>query len=130
MAPSRDQRSDEACELGDKMKEQETRLYEGMYILSATLSDDAKQKALDKIQSGITTRGGEIHKIFDQGRKKLAYEISGKREGHYYLIYFSVPGLAIHELWRDYHLNEDLVRFLTLQTEEVPEKVEFKKIHQ
>ena len=31
-----------------------------MYILSATLSDEARQKALDKIQAGITSRGGEI----------------------------------------------------------------------
>ena len=110
------------------MKEQVSRLYEGMYILSATLSDDAKQKALDRISNGITTRGGEIRKVFDQGRKKLAYEIQGKREGHYYLIYFTVPSTEINEMWREYHLNEDLIRFLTLQAEEVPEKIEFKQL--
>ena len=107
---------------------QENRLYEGMYILSAQLSDDAKQKALDRISQGITSRGGEVHKVFDQGRKKLAYEIRGKREGHYYLIYFSVPSAEISEMWKEYHLNEDLIRFLTLQTEEVPEKIEFKQL--
>ena len=64
-------------------------LYEGMYILSATLSDDARNKALDRIQNGITSRGGEILKIHAQGRKRLAYEIDGHREGYYYIIYFS-----------------------------------------
>ena len=110
------------------MKEERIRLYEGMYILSATLSEEAKQKALDKIKGGITSRGGEIHKTFDQGRRKLAYEIGGKKEGHYYLLFFSVSSEVINEMWKEYHLNEDLIRFLTLQTEEVPEKVEFKKV--
>ena len=31
------------------MAKQRTHLYEGMYILSATLSDEARQKALEKI---------------------------------------------------------------------------------
>jgi small subunit ribosomal protein S6 len=109
------------------MKEERIRLYEGMYILNATLSEEAKQKALEKIKGGITSRGGEIHKTFDQGRKKLAYEISGKREGHYFLLYFSVVSTVIDEMWKEYHLNEDLIRFLTLQAEEVPENVDFKK---
>lgn len=103
-------------------------LYEGMYILSATLSDDARQKALDKITSGISDRGGEVHKIFDQGRRKLAYEVNGRREGHYYVIYFSTPTPSMSELWRDYHINEDLVRFMTLAAEAVPEKIEFKPL--
>lgn len=109
------------------METAKNRLYEGMYILSTTLSEEARQKALDKIKAGVTSRGGEVHKIFDQGRKKLAYEISGKREGHYFLLYFSVPGVVINEMWKEYHLNEDLIRFLTLQTEKVPESVDFEK---
>lgn len=101
-------------------------LYEGMYILSASLSDDARQKALDKITSGIKESGGEVHKIFDQGRKKLAFQIGDRREGHYYVLYFSTKTSSMNELWRDYHLNEDLVRFMTLGATHVPEKIEFK----
>lgn len=110
------------------MKEETKNLYEGMYILSATLSDDARNKALDKIQAGITHLGGEIVKIHSQGRKRLAYEIDGHREGYYYVIYFKVKPSAIAELWHEYHLNEDLVRFLTLRTEDVMDKIEFKPL--
>ena len=60
-------------------KELRKELYEGMYILSATLSDDSRKKAFDKITDGISQKGGEIHKIHEQGRRKLAYEIDGKR---------------------------------------------------
>lgn len=112
------------------MSKQRRNLYEGMYILSATLSEEARQKALEKITNGITGRQGEIHKMFDQGRKKMAYEINGKREGYYYLLYFSLPTPAIAEMWKEYHLNEDLLRFLNLRTEVVPEKIEFKSLIQ
>jgi small subunit ribosomal protein S6 len=103
-------------------------LYEGMYVISATLSDDARHKALERIQAGITSRGGEIKKIHEQGRRRLAYEINGHREGYYYIIYFTVQPAAISELWQEYHLNEDLIRFMTLRTDKVMEKIEFKTL--
>jgi len=103
-------------------------LYEGMYILSASLSDDARGKALEKITESIAKKGGELHKTIDQGRKKLAYEIDKKRDGYYYLLYSSAPSTAMSEMWREYHLNEDLIRFLTLRVEAVPEKIEFKPL--
>lgn len=109
---------------------QKNHLYEGMYILSATLSDDARQRALEKITSGITSNGGEVHTTFEQGRKKLAYEIDGRREGYYYIIYFTVATSSIGELWKEYHLNEDLIRFMTMRVENVPEKLEFKPLIQ
>ena len=112
------------------MSKQRSHLYEGMYILSATLSDDARQKALEKITQGITSRTGEIKKMFDQGRRKLASEINGKREGYYYILYFSIPTKVMNDLWREYHLNEDLLRFLTVRSETVPEKLEFKSLVQ
>ncbi|MGM0440304.1 MAG: 30S ribosomal protein S6 [Chlamydiota bacterium] len=110
------------------MNKEAKNLYEGMFILSTTLSEDARQKSLERITSEIEERGGEIHKIHNQGRRKLAYEIQEHREGYYYLIYFSVAPAAITELWREYHLNEDLIRFITLRTNEVKETLEFKSL--
>jgi small subunit ribosomal protein S6 len=112
------------------VKKQRNHLYEGMYILSATLSDDARQKAFEKITTGITGRGGEIKKVFDQGRRKLAYEINGRREGHYFILYFATPTSNLSEMVKEYHLNEDLIRFMTLRTPVVPEKIEFKQLVQ
>lgn len=110
-----------------KMKKQ---LYEGMYVLSTTLSEESRKKAFEKITHGITEKSGEIHKIYEMGRKKLAYEIDGKKEGHYYLVYFTAPTAAISELWKEYHLHEDLIRFITLKADEVMEKLEFKPLKQ
>ena len=110
------------------MKQEKQNLYEGMYIISATLSEEARKKALEKITNGITERGGEIVKIHDQGRKRMAYEIAGHREGHYFIIYYNAKPATVAELWKEYHLNEDLIRFLTLKVEKVPEKIEFQPL--
>ena len=105
-------------------------LYEGMYILRATLSEDARSKALERIEEGIKEKGGEMHKVHDHGRKKLAYQMGGAKEGHYYLLYFTAPTSALDELWKDYHLNEDLIRFMTLCADEVKEEIKFQELPQ
>ena len=109
-------------------KKNEANLYEGMYILNSTLSDEARNKALERIKSGIMDRGGDIKIVHEQGRKKFAYEINGRREGYYYLIYFDALPSAIADLWHEYHLNEDLIRFITLRAEQVKEKLEYKSL--
>jgi len=110
------------------MRQQKANLYEGMYILNPMLSEDARQKALERIKSGIISRGGEVVKLIEQGRKKLAYQIDGKREGYFLLLYFEAPTNQMQDIWREYHLNEDLIRFLTLRAEQVPDKIEFPKL--
>ncbi|NGX57774.1 MAG: 30S ribosomal protein S6 [Chlamydiae bacterium] len=110
------------------MSQTKTNLYEGMYIISSTLNDDARNKAMDKILEGITSRGGEIMKNHDFGRRRLAYEICGHREGHYYVIYFNVDSQAIKEMKLEYRLMEDLVRHMVTTPQSVMEKIEFKTL--
>jgi small subunit ribosomal protein S6 len=110
------------------MEKKKQNLYEGMFIVSASLTDDARQRAFDKIVTSITTQGGEIVKLHDQGRRRLAYPIGGKRDGHYYLLYFKVDPVSMTKLWQDFHHNEDLMRFMTLATEVVMEEIKFKTL--
>ncbi len=110
------------------MRQNRKGLYEGMYILSATLSDDSRKKAFDKIVDGITAKGGKVEKLHELGRRKLAYEIDGKREGYYYVLFFEAPTSSILELWKEYHLHEDLIRFMTTRVETVQESLEFKPL--
>lgn len=106
------------------------RLYEGMYIISAQLSEDARAGVRDKIVKGIEAEGGKIEKLHEMGRRRLAYEVSGHREGYFYLIYFTIDSLAVEKLWKEYRLNEDLIRFMTSTAEEVKESLEFKTLVQ
>ncbi len=103
-------------------------LYEGMYILSSVLSDDSRKKAWDKIVDAITEKGGKVKKVHEMGRRKLAYEVDGKKEGYYYVLFFEAPTSIIAELWKEYHLHEDLIRFLTMRVENVQESLTFKPL--
>lgn len=112
------------------MKELKQNLYEGMYILRPTLSEDARDKALKKILSFIENLGGTTEKTIEWGRRKMAYEIKGCREGFYYLLYFKLPTSSIDEIIRENHLHEDLLRFMHINVEAVPEgdQITFKSI--
>ncbi len=112
------------------MSRERNGLYEGMYILSATLSEESRKKAFDKIVEGVSRKGGEVHKIFELGRRRLAYEIDGKREGFYYVLFFTTKTASIVDLWKEYQLHEDLIRFMTTRTEIVPDNLDFKPLKQ
>ncbi|MEX0961508.1 MAG: 30S ribosomal protein S6 [Simkaniaceae bacterium] len=105
-----------------------SQLYEGMYIISATLSEDARKKAIEKITKSIEEKGGEIRSLIDWGRRKFAYQIQKRKEGFYYIVYFALCPKIMPEVWEEYKLNEDLVRFMTLKADEAFEKIEFKPL--
>jgi len=115
------------------LKQKRTGLYEGMYILSATLSEDARKKAFDKITDGIIEKEGKILKTHEMGRKKLLYKIKRKGEGYcgegyYYVLFFEAPTSAIIELSASFKHHEDLIRSMTMRVEKVQETLEFKPL--
>ena len=103
-------------------------LYEGMYVLKPTLTEGERQEALAALQKGIEEQGGEVVKVHDQQRRKLAYDIQGYHEGFYYILYFRLPGYAVKALWNDYRIMEHLLRYTTLRAACVMEKIEFKSL--
>ncbi len=105
-------------------------LYEGMFIIKASLSDDARSKALERIQQGLTKRSGEVKKLHEMGLRRLAYPIDNHKEGVYALLYFHLPPEKVTEFWQECHLNEDLLRFITLRTEQILETLEFTPLPQ
>ena len=114
------------------MRHPKTALYEGLYILRTTLSDPARELAYQKIITLIGTLGGTHEKTIDWGRKKLASKIRGAGEGHYYLIYFSIQTDKLEELHRENRLYEDLILFMHIAIDAVPEgdSIVFKPIIQ
>ena len=106
----------------------QSHLYEGMYILNAQITEDAQVKAFEKIKEGILKYEGKIIKIHDLGKRRLAYRIDNHREGHYYLMYFELNPASIAELWTEYRLHENLVRFMTKQADKVLDELKFKQL--
>ena len=110
------------------MKQENEQLYEGMFILSAHLSDDARNKVFDRLKEQIVSRGGSVAKIHDQGRRRLAYDINRHREGYYYLVYFTLDPAFVKELWEEYQRNEELLRYLIIKADKVLEVLKFKQL--
>lgn len=107
------------------MKQEQQNLYEVMFVVKASLSDDARRKACEKIVADIESFGGKVDKMIEMGRKKLAYQIDDQRDGYYNLYYFNLRPSANVELQREFRLNEDVIRFVTLRAEKVLDKLEF-----
>src|SRR5579862_2633614 len=93
------------------------RHYEAMYIVDSELSDEDLQPILDKYQKVVTDNGGVAGETgkWEQGRRKMAYEIGGKREGLYILMNFEgSPELPL-ELYRIFRISDDVVRHIIVR---------------
>ncbi len=97
-------------------------LYEGLYIISATLSDEAKEKAKERIATYIEKYGGKVLKMINWDRKKLKYPIKSAKEGMYTLFYFSSPTESLKPINRENQLNEDLMRNMHISIDKIPEQ--------
>ena len=57
--------------------------YEMMFIVKATLEEEATKAVAESLESIITSMKGEISESKDLGQKKLAYPIKKEITGHY-----------------------------------------------
>ena len=88
------------------------REYETIFILDPTLEETQVKEEVDKVESLIGDLGGEVIGTEVGGKRKLAYEIDGNREGHYTMISFKLDPSSLGELERGYKLNEKVLRHI------------------
>ena len=93
----------------------QTKIYESIIIINATLEDAQIETEIEKIKDFITKNNGEIRALEKWGRRRLAYAIKKKNNGFYVLYEFKAPGDLIAKLERQYLLNENIIRFLTVE---------------
>ena len=72
--------------------------YELMWILSSEETDESQEEIVASIKNNISSSGGEISEFESYGKRKLAYELSGNKDGNYYLSRFEMDKLKINEL--------------------------------
>lgn len=93
----------------------QTKIYESIIIINAALEDAQIETEIEKIKDFITKNNGEIRALEKWGRRRLAYAIKKKNNGFYCLYEFKAPGDIIAKLERQYLLNENIIRFLTVE---------------
>ncbi len=92
-----------------------TRRYETTFIINATL-DDAQTEAVISRVSDVLSKNGATETIVEKwGRKRLSYPIQKKNNGFYVVVLFSAKGDAVSKLERHYQLDENIIRYLTVQ---------------
>lgn len=93
--------------------------YELTYILAPDLDDAEKTKVFDRLKDTLTDQfGGEVLKVDEWGRRKLAYAIKKHAFGTYIHMRMRAPGEAIAELERVMRLMDPVIKFLTVRLED------------
>ncbi len=90
--------------------------YEMVLILKADLSDDDRQKVLDRLQEAIKA-DGSVETIDDWGIRKLAYTIDYKKEGYYYVMHYEAEPSIVAEVERRARILDSVLRYLTVKKE-------------
>jgi small subunit ribosomal protein S6 len=93
------------------------RRYELMLVLRPDTADDRVQQILDRTTRGIAEGEGQVVKVSPWGRRRLAYPISGQREGSYFIVVFDAPSESIDELERGLNITEEVMRHLITRIE-------------
>ena len=89
--------------------------YELLTIFKPSLDSDELDKAVDKISSDIKAAKGEVSSVDKMGRKKLAYDLQGYRDGFFMTMIVSLPAEAIVEFKRNLKLNDNILRFMFME---------------
>ena len=96
------------------------RSYEFVYIISPEIEQEDLESATDKVGQMIVDRGGQVLNLEAWGRRRLAYPIQKFHEGHYMVAQVQLEPGTISELKERLALNEEVIRYLLVRTEDKP----------
>jgi small subunit ribosomal protein S6 len=89
-----------------------------MFIVDPTLSDEEIGTIQERLKDLAVSRGAEVKKIAPWERRRLAYEIKGRREGVYVLAELSADPSVVEELERQLSVTESVLRHMAVRLDE------------
>lgn len=96
-------------------------LYETVFIARQDVSAKQVEDYAAAFSKIVNDNGGETKKTESWGLRTLAYKINKNKKGHYTLFHFDAPHKAIAEMERNMKMNEDVLRYMTVRIDELPE---------
>ena len=96
--------------------------YETVFISRQDISSAQVEALGDAVAEIISGDGGRISRREYWGLKSMAYRIKKNKKGHYVLLNYEAPATAVRELERQMGLNEDVLRVMTVRTDDLPEE--------
>jgi small subunit ribosomal protein S6 len=96
------------------------RSYELTFIVRLEGTDDsAVNTTVEQVRGWVEASDqGQVTRIDRWGRRKLAYEIDGQREGYYVLFDAQIEPAALFELERSLNLAQGVLRYLFVRKED------------
>lgn len=91
--------------------------YESIFVLDAALEEE-KITALSEKFTKLIEANGTIESVDVWGKRRLAYPIDYKTEGHYTLVKFEAAPEFPKELERVYGITEGVLRTIVIRVEE------------
>lgn len=96
--------------------------YETVFISRQDISSAQVDTISDAMAEIITGDGGRIARREYWGLKSMAYRMKKNKKGHYVLFNYEAPVATVREMERQMGLNEDVLRLMTLRTDDLPEE--------
>ena len=84
--------------------------YELIYIIDTAVEEAARKELVEKFNGIIAANGGEVVKVEEWGKRRLAYAINYKTEGYYVYVAFNGSAELPKELSRNLGINENVIR--------------------
>ena len=89
--------------------------YELLTVFKPSLDSDELDSIVEKISEEIKSQKGSIISVDKMGRKKLAYDVQGYRDGFFANLIISLPAESIVEFKRNLKLNDNVLRFMFME---------------
>ena len=90
--------------------------YETIFIVNATLTEEAIKGLVEKFTTLIAANG-EIAKVEEWGKRRMAYAIEDLNEGYYVLVEFESAPAFPAELDRIYKITDGIIRSIIVAKE-------------
>jgi len=95
------------------------RSYELLFIINPELGEEDSEALLTRVRGYLEQVGGVVFSFKSWGIRRLAYSLKGCKEGHYYLVQFTMPTENVAGFRRSLLLAEGVLReIVTLSDEE------------
>jgi small subunit ribosomal protein S6 len=96
----------------------QNRQYEIVYIVAPSASEQEIADVQAQIDSAAQRYQATIDKTENWGRRRLAYDIAGHKEGTYVLQVLTGPGEMIKEIERRLRVFDTVIRYLAVRVDE------------
>ena len=95
------------------------RNYEGVFIINPDLNADASKGVVTQVQELVAKNGGRVEGLQEWGKRRLAYKINKKQEGHYVILNFQLDSKHAKKLEQGLRLNDNLLRYLLVNKDDL-----------